>query len=131
MSNDNPPADHVVVEDEVRSESQMEQNLKSKSTWLRLVFMVLFYILAGLAGMVGTVVAILGFLWVLFTGKPNPHLRGLGQGIAGYLYQIVRYVTYNSEQRPFPFELEWPSSADPASAAETDADATDADADKA
>lgn len=109
MTNDNPPVDHIVVEDEPREESGMERNLKSKSTWIRLVFMFVFYVLASIAGMVATAVVILGFLWMLFTGEANRHLQRAGNGIAAYLYQIVQYLTYNSEQRPFPFDLDWPS----------------------
>ena len=119
MTNDNPPADHVVVEDQPREESDMQKNLKSKSTWIRLVFMVVFYVLAGLAGMVASAVVILGFLWMLFTGEANRHLQRAGHGIAAYLYQIIQYLTYNSEQRPFPFDLDWPS--DKQEAEETEA----------
>lgn len=109
MSNDNPPVDHVIADDEPRTESRMEQNLKAKPTWLRLVFMVIFYLIAGITSMVASAVVILGFFWVLFTGEANGQLKRFGAGLAAYIADIVRYLTYNSETKPFPFEGDWPS----------------------
>lgn len=120
---DNPPEDKATAdqatdngdteplgEDERR---EIEKNLKSKSTWLRLVFMIVFYVLGTVASMVASVVVVLGFLWVLFTGETNDRLQRAGQGLAMYIYQIVRYLTYNSAERPFPFDQEWPDSETP------------------
>lgn len=85
------------------------ENLKSKDTWLRLFFIILFAILYGIAEFVATVVVVIQFLWVLFTGERNERLRELGQSLAGYSYQVIRYLTYNSDERPFPIDLDWPS----------------------
>lgn len=110
MSNDNPPVDHVIADErEPREESKLEKNLKTKSTWLRLVFMVIFYLIAGLAALVASAVVVLGFFWVLFTGEANAHLKRFGAGLAAYISEIVSYLTYNSETKPFPFEGDWPS----------------------
>ena len=110
MSNENPPVDHVVVDEkEPREESRIEKNLKAKPTWLRLVFMVIFYLIVSLASMVATAVVVLGFFWVLFTGEANAHLRRFGGGLAAYIADVIRYLTYNTETKPFPFEGEWPS----------------------
>jgi len=106
MSDDNTPADDVVNES---GEKAMEHHLKSRSTWLRLVFMVIFYVLISVAAMVTTVVVVLGFFWLLFTGETNARLKSTGQGLATYLSQIIRYLTFNSDDKPFPFDMEWPS----------------------
>lgn len=108
MSDDNPPVDHVLGDEEAAS-SPIEENLKSKPTWIRLVFMIVFSVLASVTTFVATVVVVLGFLWVLFTGETNKQLQAAGKSIASYLYQIFCYLTYNSDERPFPFETEWPS----------------------
>lgn len=111
MSDTNPPADHAFVE-EKESGKAMEENLKSRATWTRFLFMVLSYILVSLAGMVGSVVVVLGFLMVLFTGEVNRELRGVGQSIAAYIYENVRYLTFNTDERPFPFGGKWPPPGD-------------------
>ena len=108
MSNENPPADHV-ISDNNDSGIPIEENIKSRSTWLRLLFMVVFYVLATVTSAVLSVVVVLGFFWVLFTGEKNGQLQQAGQVIAGYLYEIVRYLTFNTEDKPFPFGKDLPS----------------------
>lgn len=108
MSDSNPPADHAFVDDKEPGKP-VEENIRSRATWTRFLFMVLSYILVCLAGMVGVVIVVFGFLWVLFTGEVNRELRGVGQSIASYIYENVRFLTFNTEERPFPFGAEWPS----------------------
>ena len=108
MSDQNPPADHVVVEDS-GSGKPIEENLKSRATWKRLLFMVICYVLVSIASFVGTFVVVFGFLWLLFTGEVNRQLKQVGQSIAAYIYEIVRYLTFNTDERPFPLGGEWPS----------------------
>lgn len=108
MSNDNPPLDDVMADGE-GAPNPLEENLKSRATWTRLLFMVICYLLVSLASFVGTFVVILGFLWVLFTGEVNRQVQQVGQSLAAYVAEIIRYLTFNSEVRPFPLGGEWPS----------------------
>ena len=101
MVDNNPTVDQVADDD--ADDGKIEENLKSRTTWLRLIFMCIFCVLASLTGMVGSVIVVLGFLWVLFTGEVNRELRQVGQGIANYMYEIIRYLTFNTEDKPFPF----------------------------
>lgn len=107
MSENNPTVDQVDVEDV--DNGKLEKNLKSRTVWLRLVFMCVFGLIASLAGMVGSVVVVLGFLWLLFTGEVNRELRQVGQSIAMYIFEILRYLTLNTDDKPFPFGGAWPS----------------------
>lgn len=107
MSDTNPPADHAFVED--KEPGKIEKNVKSRATWTRFLFMVLCCLFVWLASLVGFVVVVLGFLMVLFTGEVNRELRGVGQSIAAYIYESVRYLTFNTDDRPFPFGNPWPS----------------------
>jgi hypothetical protein len=66
-------------------------------------------VIATLASAVLSVVIVLGFFWVLFTGEKNGQLQQAGQVIAGYLYEIIRYLTFNTEDKPFPFGEDLPS----------------------
>lgn len=43
------------------------------------------------------------FCNVLAQGEPNPHLARSGRDLSRYAAAIVDFLTYNSEQRPFPF----------------------------
>jgi len=49
------------------------------------------------------------FFWVLFTGNTNANLLDLGQSLATYTYQIIGYLTFTTEVRPFPIDADWPS----------------------
>lgn len=92
----------------------IEENLKSRATWTRLLFMVICYVLVTIASFVGTFVVVFGFLWLLITGEVNRQIQQAGQSLAAYIYQIVRYLTFNSDDRPFPLGEDWPSgTADP------------------
>ena len=107
MSENNPTVDQIDVEDV--DNGKLEKNLKSRTVWLRLVFMCVYGVIASLAGMVGSVVVVLGFLWLLFTGEVNRELRQVGQSIATYIFEILRYLTLNTDDKPFPFGGAWPS----------------------
>ena len=110
MVNQNPTVDQVDSQDN-EGAPRLEDNIKSPSTWLRLLFMLIYCALCGLAGAVGTFVVVVGFFWVLFTGEVNQQLRQVGQALAAYLYEIVRYLTFNTDEKPFPFGRDWPGSA--------------------
>ena len=114
MTNDNPTADDVVIEEPTGEStgSPMEENLKSNSTWFRILFICIYAALVWLASLVGAFVVVLGLLWKLFTGEVNDQLRQAGQGIASYIFQAVRYMTFNTDTKPFPFGESWPSADD-------------------
>ena len=109
---DHAPGDHDIDPDrDADSETgsrPIEENIKSRATWLRGLFMLVFVFIYALSRLVVGAVVLLQFLWVLFTGEVNERLRGLGQSLADYTSQIIRYLTYNSERRPFPFDEDWP-----------------------
>ena len=88
-----------------------EQHLKSRSTWLRLLYMIAVAVCYTVAKVVTTVVVIGQFLHVLFTGETNAQLRAFGQSLALYTYEVLRFLTFNTETKPFPFDAEWPHGA--------------------
>lgn len=112
MASEQPPRDHPLDDDQSDPDDdgrrEIEDNIKSRSTWLRLLFMIIIAVIYGLSRLVLGAVVLLQFLWVLFTGEPNTRLTGFGQSLATYTYQIVRYLTFNTETRPFPFDEDWP-----------------------
>ena len=110
MSNDNPPADNVFV-DENKTGNPIEQNLKSGATWLRCLFMVVSCVLACVAIFAGSVIVVLGFFYVLFLGEANQQIKEVGQSVSTYIYNISRYLTFNTDEKPFPLGGEWPSAS--------------------
>ncbi|MBI2961133.1 MAG: DUF4389 domain-containing protein [Betaproteobacteria bacterium] len=92
-----------------RERASLKENLKSRSTWLRLFFMLVVGLLYWVSRVVVGAVVALQFFWVLFTGETNERLLHFGQSLATYTYQIIRYLTFNTEERPFPFDADWPA----------------------
>ena len=82
--------------------------LTNCNTWIRLAYMVLFGFLLMVARLVIAVVVVVQFLLVLVIGSDNKNLRNLGQGLGKWVYKTVMFLTFNAEEKPFPFD-EWPS----------------------
>jgi len=108
MSDETPSSDSDSIAGQQQSKA-VKENLKRGSTWLRLFFMFVVVILYTVSRVVVSVVVLLQFFWVLLTGETNKPLENFGQSLATYTYQIIRYLTYNTEERPFPFDLDWPA----------------------
>ena len=85
----------------------IKQNLKSHSTWMRGLYMLLYIIFARIAELVLGAVIVFQFLLKLFTGETNERLLKLGQGLSTYIYQTFQYLTFNTEYQPYPFGA-WP-----------------------
>ena len=79
------------------------ENLKKPTQWFRIVFMIALSIALYLAGMVLTLLIIAQALFGLLTGTDNRNLRELGAGLTHYVRQVLDFLTYNSEFKPFPF----------------------------
>lgn len=91
-----------------RISDETAAHYKDRSTWLRGLFMLLFAALYHVAGVVVGAVAVLQFAWKLVTGESNPRLTRFGEDLGRYFNQIVRFLTFNTEDKPFPF-ADWPS----------------------
>ena len=82
----------------------------ARQTWLRGLFMLLFAVISRVAELVLLTVAVLQFLWSLATGQSNARLRAFGESLSRYLYQVFRFLTFDTEDKPFPFS-DWPGAA--------------------
>ena len=108
MSDEIPSSDSESTTDQ-RQSNAVKENLKRGSTWLRLFFMFVVVILYSVSRVVVSLVILLQFFWVLLSGETNESLENFGQSLATYTYQIICYLTFNTEERPFPFDLDWPA----------------------
>jgi hypothetical protein len=97
-------------------DEELKAHLTAKDTWLRGFFLLVFGLLLFVARFVTTVVVIAQFLFVLFSGKVNENLRSFGASLSRYIYQCLRFVTFNTEEKAFPFGP-WPEAEPPAEAA--------------
>ncbi len=89
---------------------ETRKSIMARSTWLRGFFMLLFTVAYGIAELLLFVTAVFQFLYLLVTGKTVERLLIFGENLSRYFYQIIRYLTFNTEERPFPFS-DWPGAA--------------------
>lgn len=111
MTTSDQPMDHVPpgADKQKRSErSDLERHMLSRSTWIRLLFMIVFAFLYGLSRVVTAAVVVIQFFHVLFTGDINDRLKTFGHSLAIYSFEIVDYLTFNTETKPFPLGSDWP-----------------------
>jgi len=81
-----------------------------RNIWVRGLFMVLMAVAYHLSGTLLFIVAISQFLITAVRKTPNVRLLSFGRGLGLYFQQIVCFLTFSSEDIPFPFN-DWPSGA--------------------
>ena len=91
----------------MNDEKHIKQCLKNKSAWLRLLYMILFAILYSIAEIVIFAVAVYQFFSVLFTGNKDEKILNLGKSLSTYVYQVLQFLTFNTEDKPYPMG-DWP-----------------------
>ncbi|GAC1038995.1 DUF4389 domain-containing protein [Pseudomonas oryzihabitans] len=77
---------------------------------LRLIWMLLFLFVWLGAQYLLAVVVLVQLVVRLIKGEANPGLIAFGAALATYLAQIVRFGTFASEVKPWPF-ADWPAEA--------------------
>lgn len=85
----------------------LKQKLTATSKWLRALYIILFAIINYFVQMVSWAVALFQFILVLITDKPNQRLLQFSQNLGKYMANIIHYISYNTEEKPFPFS-DWP-----------------------
>ncbi len=79
-----------------------------RSIWIRGLFMVLMAFIFQLSGTLLFIVAILQFVFGAMNKAPNVRLLEFGRSLGRYFQQITNFLTFVSEDMPFPFN-DWPS----------------------
>ncbi|MCK9200802.1 MAG: DUF4389 domain-containing protein [Gallionella sp.] len=89
--------------------NEVSQTSGSKhNIWLRGLWMLLMLLVLHVCGTVLFIVALVQFVVVLLNDAPNERLVVLGRNLASYFRQIVLFLTFATEEVPFPFS-EWPA----------------------
>ena len=85
----------------------LRERLTRKDIWLRALYMLVLAIAYSIAETIIVFLVFFQFLSILFGGHANAALLRFGQNLSTYVYQILRFQTFNTETRPFPFSS-WP-----------------------
>lgn len=90
----------------------VKRHIRQRSTWIRLIYMLILALAWTIAEFVFIAVAVLQFLATLLTGRPMDNLVHFGRDLAEYMAAIVRFETFVTEELTFPF-TSWPSTPEP------------------
>lgn len=88
-------------------QSNIKSNLKDINQWTRIVYMILFSVFFNVASFVIGAIVLVQALFAIVTGGQNDNVQKLGTGLAQYISEILSYLTYTTEEKPFPFKS-WP-----------------------
>ena len=88
--------------------TETKTNLQSKSTWVRVLYMLLFVLAYSVAEFVLGITVVIQVIIKLVTGELNERLKTFGNQISLYIFDVLKFLTFNSEDKPFPFD-EWPT----------------------
>ena len=98
------------------------ENVRELSGWVRVLFVIFFIVVLYLMGPLIVLLALAQGLFLIFTAKANENLAGFGALLAIYAAQILNFVTFHSERRPFPFSDFPDGHVEPAEVAGVDAE---------
>lgn len=81
----------------------MSQNYEGKTAWMRVLFVALFWVVFYLTQLVIAAVVVAQCAFTLISGSPNQQLLKFGDALAKYVNDILKFVSFNTDQKPFPF----------------------------
>lgn len=76
---------------------------ESGNFFSRLFFIVVFVIILGIVRFVLWGVLLVQLLLHIVGARPNANAQKAGQVVAEYVYRVWLYLSYNTDEKPFPF----------------------------
>jgi hypothetical protein len=89
------------------TDKDIKENSSSSDIWLRGGFILVFALIYGISKIVIWSLVLFQFVSLLITKETNPQLRRFSKSLSVFVYQLLQYVMFNSDEKPFPFS-DWP-----------------------
>ncbi len=89
----------------------LTENIKEPSIWVNFFLKVIYLIFLNFIIPFLGFITLLQLLFSLGSKKPNDNLISFSKKISIYTYQIINFITYSSDERPWPFNA-FPDKAD-------------------
>ena len=80
-----------------------DEILKS-SKWIRFIFMVLYAFALNFVLPICIGLAVIQFLFVLFTSKVNPSIANVNSYVIEFFEDSLAFLLFQTEEKPFPFK---------------------------
>lgn len=85
----------------------VKEHAKNVDTWIRGLFIIVFAVIFYVLCIVIWLLVIFQFITKVITGNLNDNLSNFSESLTRFAFQILLYITFQSEERPFPFSP-WP-----------------------
>jgi len=86
---------------------EVETNERAKPGLSRALYTILYLIIGRFISMVLFVIALTQYIYSWLTGEPNEKILHFTEDLAEYSKQLVSYVGFNTEEKPWPVG-DWP-----------------------
>jgi len=83
-----------------------------KNDLIRGAFMLLFLVISRVVDVCVLLLALFQLLCSLIVHEPNVNARRFGMHLSWYLAEIVQFLSYNTDRKPWPFSP-WPQTGPP------------------
>ena len=90
----------------------VKENVKNPDVWLRGLFILIFGVILYFAVILVWLVVVFQFVTKLLSGDLNRQVADFNGGLLRYVSQILGYITFQSDDKPFPFSP-WPEKEKP------------------
>ena len=87
----------------------VKENIQKPYIWTRFIHMIVLFVAFNITELVLYSIIILQFLSTLLTTKRFTNLDKLSSDLSHYAKNIMLYLSFNHDNRPFPF-AEWTES---------------------
>ena len=81
--------------------------LRKMSSMIKILYLILFYLIYRITDLVLLGVMLIQIGLNVFSGEPSESIKKFGKSLGIYLQQISEFLSYASEEKPFPFS-DWP-----------------------
>ncbi len=89
-------------------DAEPAQDTGSNEIWKRGLFMLLCVFAFWVGQALLILLAIVQFVWLLFSKEPNPKLCRFGKSLSVWLADTARFLSCDTDQKPFPW-TDWPN----------------------
>ena len=89
--------------------SELSIRMRSGQTWLRLALMIIYFFIAyTVVRLLVGISMLFQFVHQLVKGSRAERLHDFTADLNAFSYSVLQYLTFNSDERPFPF-CDWPA----------------------
>lgn len=91
-----------------QNEPSVQKYSQIKEKLLKALCLILFYFIGYVVCILTVAISIFQFFYSVFLKNPNQNLLDFGKKLNLYLYDIVRFISFNTDTKPYPFSP-WPN----------------------